>query len=98
MKIQKKVDSGYFSAVLDGRKPFEVRLADFKSKPGDTLILKEKKKGTNELTGRELSCEILYKFNTRSLHKFYSKKDIDKFGLVIFSIRRKYDHKRLNQE
>lgn len=51
-KIIKKVQQEYFEAVVDGRKRFEVRLADFKAKPGDILILAEQRQGMKELTGR----------------------------------------------
>jgi ASC-1-like (ASCH) protein len=93
MKIEKKVQKEYFDAVADGRKRFEVRLADFESKPGDTLVLKEQAPVTNKLTGRELDCEVLYKFNTKDIEKFYSKADIEKYGLVIIALRKKYDFK-----
>jgi ASC-1-like (ASCH) protein len=92
-KILKKVQQNYFQAVLDGRKQFEVRLADFKYKPGDTLVLLEQKQGTDQLTGRKLECEILFDFNTKEAEKFYSKEAIDKYGLVVFTIRRKFDFK-----
>lgn len=92
MKIQKKVQQKYFTDVLEGRKAFEVRLADFKCKPGDTLVLLEQKQGTKKLTGRKLNCEVLYKLNTKLIEKFYTKKEIDKYGLVILAIRRKYKY------
>lgn len=41
MKILKKVQHEYFEAVLEGKKQFEIRLADFKYKPGDILVLLE---------------------------------------------------------
>ena len=41
MRIKKKVQQEYFEAVVEGKKRFEVRLANFKCKPGDTLVLKE---------------------------------------------------------
>ena len=90
MKIEKKVRKKYFKAVAEGRKRFEVRLADFKCKPGDILVLKEQKQGTTKPTGRKLECEILYKFNTKDMEKFHTKKDIDKYGLVVLAIRKKY--------
>ena len=92
MKIKKKVQKKYFDAIIDGRKRFEVRLADFRCKPGDTLVLLEQKQGTKKLTGRKLNCEVMYKLNTKSIEKFYTKKDMDKYGLVILAIRRKYSH------
>ena len=57
-EIKKKVQQEYFEAVVDGKKRFEVRLADFACKPGDVLVLQEQKQGTDELTGRELDCEV----------------------------------------
>ena len=45
MKVLKKVQHEYFEAVLEGRKQFELRLADFKYKPGDILVLLEQKQG-----------------------------------------------------
>jgi ASC-1-like (ASCH) protein len=90
MRIFKKVQSKYFEAVLEGRKRFEVRLADFKCKPGDILVLQEQKQGSKELTGRRIECEVLYKFNTKEMEKFYAKKDIEKYGLVVLAIRKKF--------
>lgn len=93
MKIQKKVQEKYFKAVAEGKKRFEVRLADFECQPGDILVLKEQKQGTKKLTGREIECEVIYRFNTKEVEKFYSKKDIDKHGLVVLAIRKKFKFK-----
>lgn len=93
MKIEKKVQAKYFEAVLEGKKRFEVRLADFKCRPGDVLILKEQQQSSQELTGRKIECEVLYKFNTKDIEKFYRKKDIEKHGLVILAIRKKFKFK-----
>jgi ASC-1-like (ASCH) protein len=90
MKINKKVQEKYFKDIVDGRKRFEVRLADFKCKTGDTLVLCEQKQDTKELTGRKVDLELLYKLNTKAVEKFYSKKDIEKYGLLILAVRRKY--------
>ncbi|MBP8016746.1 DUF3850 domain-containing protein [Candidatus Gracilibacteria bacterium] len=94
MKIEKKVQSKYFNAITDGQKRFEIRLADFKCKPGDTLILHEQHDGTKELTGKKSEFEVLYKLNTKEVTKFYSKEDIDKYGLLILGIRKKYSYKK----
>lgn len=91
-KIYKKVQQKYFEAVADGRKAFEVRLADFRCKEGDTLVLQEQKQGTRELTGRELNCEILFKLNTKDVEKFHTKEQLDKYGLVVLALRKKYDY------
>lgn len=94
MKIEKKVQQEYFEAILEGRKQFEVRLADFKYKPGDTLVLLEQKQGTKELTGRKIECEILFTINTKLSEKWWPKKKIAKHGLAVLSLRRKFKFKR----
>jgi hypothetical protein len=69
MKIFKKVRHEYFEAILEGRKQFEIRLADFRYKPGDTLVLLEQRQGKRELSGRKLECEILFTINTKTAEK-----------------------------
>ncbi len=92
MNIEKKVQKKYFKAIIDGQKRFEVRLADFKCQPGDVLVLKEQTDGSKKLTGRKIECELLYKFNTKEMEKFYSKKDIEKYGFAILSVRKKFNY------
>ena len=92
-KIVKKVQNNFFEEVLDDKKRFEMRLADFKCKPGDTLVLKEQKQGTKELTGRQRDFEILSVINTKDIEKFHTKEEIEKYGFVFLSIRKKYNHK-----
>jgi len=94
MKIIKKVQERYFKAITEGEKRFELRLADFKCKPGDTLVLMEQKQGTAELTGREAEFEILYNLNTKIMNKFHTKEEIDKYGFLVMSIRKKFKHKK----
>jgi hypothetical protein len=89
MKIVKKVQQEYFEAILEGRKTFELRLADFKCKPGDTLVLKEQKQGTREFTGREKEFDITYIASTKEAEKFSTKEDIDKYGFVVLAINDK---------
>lgn len=91
MKIVKKVQQEYFKEVLKGKKRFEVRLADFECKPGDILVLKEQKQEMKEFTGRKIELEVLYKLNTKNIEKFYTKKEIEKYGFVVLAIRNKFD-------
>ena len=65
-------------------------LADFKYKPGDTLVLLEQKRGKKELSGRKLECEVLFIINTKIAEKFWSKKQINRYGLTVLSLRRKF--------
>lgn len=92
MIITRKVQKEYFKAIMDGRKRFEVRLADFKAQPRDTLVLQEQD-SNNLLTGREISCEVLYNLNTKDIERFYTKKDIEKYGLAVLALRKKYSFK-----
>jgi len=55
------------------------------------LVLKEQE--NDELTGREIECEVLYEFNTKDIERFYKKEDIEKHGLAILAIRKKFDFK-----
>lgn len=93
MIIKKKVQKKYFEAFTEGKKRFEVRLADFKCRPGDTLVLEEQEPGSKELSGRKAECEILYKFNTKDMEQFHSKAEIEEHGLVILAIRKKFRFK-----
>ncbi len=90
---RKKVQQKYFEAVKEGKKRFEVRLADFKCKPGDILVLKEQVQETKKLTGRKIECEVLYKFSTKDMEKFHAKEEIEKYGFVVLAIREKLKFK-----
>jgi len=52
MEIKKKIWPKYFELVKSGKKKFEVRLADFRIKEGDILILEEWDPKTEKYTGR----------------------------------------------
>jgi len=75
MKIRKKVWTGYYKDIASGRKTFELRLADFKVKPGDVLVLEEFNPKTKKYTGRKLTKKVTYVLKTKKL-KFWSKRDI----------------------
>jgi len=89
-KIVKKVQSKYFNAVASGKKPFEIRLADFKCKEGDILVLKEQTNGTRKLTGKKIETEILFKINTKMMERWHTKEEIEKYGFVVLGIKRKF--------
>lgn len=86
MNIEKKIWPKYFQAILDGKKNYELRLADWECNEGDTLLLKEWDPETKSYTGRELSKKVKYvaKFNIDSL--FWSQEEIEKHGLQIISL------------
>lgn len=87
MKIQKKILQEYFQAILDGKKTYELRLADFNISPGDILVLKEWDASNNKYTGRVLEKEVTYvgKFNPNDLH--WPKEEIEEKGLQIISFK-----------
>ena len=80
--IKKKIWPKYFKQIKSGKKKFELRLADFKIKEGDTLILEEWNPKTKKYTGRKIKKKVKYvlKFN---LNDFGQKKEIEKRGLYV---------------
>ena len=80
--IKKKIWPEYFELVNSGEKRFELRLADFDIKEGDTLILEEWDPKINQYTGRTIEKKVDYilKFN---LDDFGQKKEIEEKGLYV---------------
>jgi len=70
MEIKKKTWPEHFQLVLDGKKSFDLRLADFPLNKGDTLILEEYDPKTKEYTGRTLTKKVksIIKFNPTDAH------------------------------
>jgi len=58
MIIKKKIWPGYFELVSSGKKKFELRVADFKIKDGDTLVLEEWNPKTMQYTGRSIKKKV----------------------------------------
>ncbi len=86
-KIEKKVWPEYFQLILDGKKSFELRLADFDIKEGDILVLKEWDNHKKEYTGREIEKEVTYIAITKGAEKFWPQEKIDEFGFQIISFK-----------
>lgn len=80
--IKKKIWPEFFEKILSGEKAFELRLADFKLKAGDVLVLEEYDPKTGKYTGREVlkRCESVMKINPMMFH---SAEDIKKHGLYV---------------
>jgi hypothetical protein len=85
-KIEKKVWSKYFQVIIDGKKTYDLRLADFECKEGDLLILREWNPDTKEYTGRKIEKTVTYVGKTKGL-TFWSKEDIDNFGYQIIAFK-----------
>ncbi|NQU77983.1 DUF3850 domain-containing protein [Candidatus Falkowbacteria bacterium] len=86
MTISKKCWPKYFEKILTGKKRFELRLADFQVNEGDFLLLREWDPKTGEYTGRETEKKVGYVVKTKDCEKFWSKKEIDKYGFQIIQI------------
>ena len=80
--IKKKIWPEWFKLVKSGKKKFELRLADFRIKQGDVLILEEWNPKTKKYTGRRIKkkvkCTLRFK-----LDDFGQEKEIKKKGLYI---------------
>jgi hypothetical protein len=85
-KIEKKMWPGIFQDFLDGKKTFEVRLADWECKPGDTLVFREWDPKTKKYTGRKILKEVGYVYKTKDA-KFFTKKEIDKYGFQVIAFK-----------
>lgn len=87
MIIKKKIWPEYYKAVVSGKKTYELRLADWKCKPGDSLLLEEWDPKTKKYTGKKIKKEVTYvrKFKIDKL--FWPKKDIEKYGLQVIAIK-----------
>ena len=86
MIIRKKTWIPYFQEILDGKKTFDARLANFNCKIGDVLILEEYDPKLKKYTGRKVEKKISFILNTKT-QKFWSQSDIKKYGLLIISFK-----------
>ena len=82
MGIKKKIWPEYFELVKSGKKKFELRLADFRVKEGDVLLLEEWNPKTKKYTGRKIKRKVKYVIKLK-LDKFGQKKEMEKKGLYI---------------
>ncbi len=85
--IKKKIWPEYFEAIKQGRKKFELRLADFYIEEDDILFLEEwdpeKKEYTSKKTAKKVTSVSRFKVDEIP---FWSKEDIEKHGLQIISL------------
>lgn len=85
MTIKKKIWPAYFEKVASGKKKFELRLADFKIKEGDILLLEEWDPKTKKYTGRKIKTRATYVLKIKDL-PFHSEAKIKKYGLQVIQI------------
>lgn len=82
--IEKKTWPSYFQDILDGKKNFDVRIADFECATGDKLILREWDPKTKKYTGRSIEKLISYVVKTKSFD-YGSIENIDNYGFQVIS-------------
>lgn len=85
MIVKKKVLPEYFKEVNNGNKTFELRLADWQIKEGDTLVLKEYDPDTQSYTGREITKKVGFVIKTKEI-KFWKPEEVDKYGYQVISL------------
>lgn len=84
-EIHKKIWPKWFRLIKKGRKNVEYRLADFKIKPGDILILEEWDPKKKKYTGRSIKRKVkfVHKINP---FEYYKIKDLKKFGHYLIEL------------
>jgi len=85
MIIKKKIWTEYFEKIKSGKKKFEVRMADFPIKEGDTLVLEEYDPKTKTYTGRSITKKAGYILKFK-LDSFGQEKEIKKNGLLVIQL------------
>lgn len=86
MIIKKKISPEWFEQVRSGQKNFEIRLADWVCKEGDTLVLCEWDPKTGKLTGRKIEKKVACVVDTKECN-FWPKKDIQKYMFQVIGFR-----------
>jgi len=85
MRHEKKIWPEYFQKILDGKKTYDLRLANWECNEGDILVLKEWDPQTESFTGRIIEKEVTYVGKTKN--STYSKEDEEKYGYQIIAFR-----------
>lgn len=85
MRIEKNILPEYFNEILEGRKKYELRLADWGCNEGDILVLKERDVD-GVYTGREIEKEVTHVLKTKYQNHF-SEEDVEKYGFQIISFK-----------
>ncbi len=85
MVHHKKTWPNYFEDLAQGRKRFDIRLADFIVSEGDIIIFEEWDPKINTFTGRRLEKKISYIVKTKDL-SYWSSDEVEKYGYQILQL------------
>ena len=80
--IEKKIWPEFFRAVKSGKHRAGLRLADFRLRRGDTLLLREWNPRTRRYTGRVVRRKVRW-LTRLDIFKFYSPRGIKRHGLYL---------------
>lgn len=81
-QIHKKIWPEYFRLIRSGKKKCELRLADFKLRPGDILVLDEWDPKKKNFTGKSLKRKVKRVTKINPL-KFYKVNLLKKYGCYL---------------
>ena len=83
--VEKKIWPDNFEKVSSGEKTYEPRLADFKIKEGDTLVLKEWDPKKGKYTGRKIKKKVgkILKLSPSEMRKYWTQDQIEEHGLLV---------------
>lgn len=74
-----------FENVLRGEKTYDLRLADWHIKPGDTILFKEWDPQINRYTGRTMEKKVGYVGKTKDW-EVWPREDIENYGFQVISL------------
>ncbi len=88
--IKKKCWPEFFERFTSGERQFELRLADFDLKSGDTLVFEEYDPAVKQYTGRtaEFGCKRV-EHSAQNPLQFYSVDDVKEKGFWIIQLEKK---------
>lgn len=85
-KIEKKMWPESYNKVASGEKTYDLRLADWKVEPGDTIVFREWDPETGKYTGRKMEKQVGYVGKTKDW-EVWPKEDIKKYGYQVISLK-----------
>jgi len=85
-RIEKKMWPESYQKVLLGEKTYDLRLADWKVEPGDTILFREWDPATKDYTGRTMEKQVGYVGKTKDW-EVWPREDIEQYGYQIISLR-----------
>jgi len=85
MEHHKKTWPDHFEDILRDRKRFDIRLADFDVREGNTIVFEEWDPEKNAYTGRTITKKISYFVKTKELI-YWSEEEIQRYGYQIMQL------------